>query len=95
MEGAREMFGLHGDLRLGMVVGLAALVLLALSVAMALLCSGTGGVIIPAFGFLWALPLVVGLLFINQPACPVVTSGSSPTSSPAPSLSWSRGSGSA
>lgn len=34
VEGAREVFGLHGDLRLGMVVGLAALVLLALSVAM-------------------------------------------------------------
>ena len=48
-----------------------------LSLAMALLCQGTGGATSPAFGFMWALPLAVGLLFMHEPGCPLVSGVSS------------------
>ncbi len=44
---------------------------IASSLALALMCQGTGGVSSPAFTFTWALPLMIGLLFVNEPACPL------------------------
>jgi PAS domain S-box-containing protein len=43
----------------------------ATSLALALMCQGTGGVSSPAFTFTWALPLMMGLLFMHEPLCPL------------------------
>jgi len=42
------------------------------SLALGLMCLGTGGIHSPAFTFLWAVPLILGLLFVNEPACPLI-----------------------
>lgn len=51
----------------------------ATSLALTLMCAGTGGSGSPAFSFLWALPLAMGLLFLDQPwaslLCGVFTTG--------------------
>jgi two-component system, NtrC family, sensor kinase len=43
------------------------------AVAVAMMCAGTGGTSSPAFSFLWALPLVTGLLFADQPWTSLLT----------------------
>jgi signal transduction histidine kinase len=46
---------------------LLAVVVMATSPAVALLCMGTGGPGSPAFSFVWSWPLWVGLMFLEQP----------------------------